>query len=147
VVLADDDVLLREGLASLLDRSGLEVVGQAGDAEELIEVRQQQPELAVVDIRMPNHATEGLDAARVIQREFPATAVVVLSAHVECNLVAPVRRGDYQRASGDSGYHRYAWVLKWLTVSLLAYPITAFLVRALGHHPAGRVRATHPPQA
>ena len=49
-------------------------------------------------------------------------------AGVECNLVAPVRRGDYQRASGDSGYHRYAWVLKWLTVSLLAYPITAFLV-------------------
>ena len=85
VVLADDDVLLREGLASLLDRSGLEVVGQVGDAEELIEVvRQQQPELAVVDIRMPpNHATEGLDAARVIQQEFPETAVVVLSAHVE----------------------------------------------------------------
>jgi DNA-binding NarL/FixJ family response regulator len=85
VVVADDDVLLREGLASLLDRSGLEVVGQVGDAEELIEVvRQQQPQLAVVDIRMPpKHATEGLDAARVIQREFPETAVVVLSAHVE----------------------------------------------------------------
>jgi DNA-binding NarL/FixJ family response regulator len=85
VVLADDDILLREGLASLLDRSGLEVVGQAGDATELIEVvRQQRPELAVVDIRMPpKHATEGLDAARVIQREFPETAVVVLSAHVE----------------------------------------------------------------
>jgi serine/threonine-protein kinase PknK len=85
VVLADDDVLLREGLASLLDRSGLEVVGQAGDAAELIEaVKQHRPELAVVDIRMPpRHATEGLDAARVIQREFPGTAVVVLSAHVE----------------------------------------------------------------
>ena len=69
VVLADDDVLLREGLASLLDRSGLEVVGQAGDAAELIEVvRHQRPELAVVDIRMPpKHTTEGLDAARVIQ--------------------------------------------------------------------------------
>jgi DNA-binding NarL/FixJ family response regulator len=85
VVLADDDILLREGLTSLLDRSGLEVVGQAGDAAELIDViRQQRPELAVVDIRMPpKHATEGLDAARVIQREFPETAVVVLSAHVE----------------------------------------------------------------
>jgi DNA-binding NarL/FixJ family response regulator len=85
VVLADDDVLLREGLASLLDRSGLEVVGQAGDAAELIKVvRQERPELAVVDIRMPpEHATEGLDAARVIQREFPGIAVVVLSAHVE----------------------------------------------------------------
>jgi DNA-binding NarL/FixJ family response regulator len=85
VVLADDDVLLREGLASLLDRSGLEVVGQASNAAELMElVGQQRPELAVVDIRMPpKHSTEGLDAARVIQRDFPETAVVVLSAHVE----------------------------------------------------------------
>ena len=85
VVLADDDILLREGLASLLDRSGLEVVGQVGNAPELIEVvKQQRPELAVVDIRMPpKHTTEGLDAARVIQRDFPETAVVVLSAHVE----------------------------------------------------------------
>jgi CheY-like chemotaxis protein len=85
VVLADDDVLLREGLASLLDRSGLEVVGQAGDADELIElVGKERPGLAVVDIRMPpEYSTEGLAAARVIQREFPQTAVVVLSAHVE----------------------------------------------------------------
>jgi DNA-binding NarL/FixJ family response regulator len=85
VVLADDDVLLREGVATLLDRSGLEVVGQAGDAAELIElVSQRRPELAVVDIRMPpTHTTEGLDATRVIQRDFPATAVVVLSAHME----------------------------------------------------------------
>ena len=85
MVLADDDVLLREGLASLLDRSGLEVVGQAGDAAELIEVvGQLRPTLAVVDIRMPpKYSTEGLEAARVIQREFPGTAVVVLSAHVE----------------------------------------------------------------
>jgi DNA-binding NarL/FixJ family response regulator len=85
VVLADDDVLLREGLASLLDRSGLEVVGQAGDAEELIElVGRLRPDLALVDIRMPpKHSTEGLEAARVIRRDFPETAVVVLSAHVE----------------------------------------------------------------
>jgi len=84
-VLADDEVLLREGLASLLDRSGLEVVGQASDAAGLIElVRQEKPDLAVVDIRMPpKYSTEGLDAARVIQQEFPGTAVVVLSAHVE----------------------------------------------------------------
>jgi DNA-binding NarL/FixJ family response regulator len=105
VVLADDDVLLREGLASLLDRSGLEVVGQAGDADELIEVvRQQRPELAVVDIRMPpEHATEGLDAARVIQREFPETAVVVLSAHVEVehamDLLASGHRTGYMLKS------------------------------------------------
>jgi DNA-binding NarL/FixJ family response regulator len=85
VVLADDDLLLREGLASLLDRSGMEVVGQARDADELLRlVGQQQPDLAVVDIRMPpTHSTEGLEAARVIQRDFPRTAVVVLSAHVE----------------------------------------------------------------
>ena len=101
VVLADDDVLLREGLASLLDRSGLDIVGQAGDATELIEVvKQQQPELAVVDIRMPpKHATEGLDAARVIQRDFPETAVVVLSAHVEVehamDLIASGHRTGY----------------------------------------------------
>jgi serine/threonine-protein kinase PknK len=69
-------------LASLLDRSGLEVVGQAGTAAELTElVGQLWPELAVVDIRMPpNYSTDGLEAARVIQREFPDTAVVVLSA-------------------------------------------------------------------
>jgi DNA-binding NarL/FixJ family response regulator len=85
VVLADDDVLLREGLASLLDRSGLDVIGQAGDAAGLIElVGRQRPELAVVDIRMPpEYSTEGPAAARVIQRDFPQTAVVVLSAHVE----------------------------------------------------------------
>jgi DNA-binding NarL/FixJ family response regulator len=85
VVLADDDVLLREGLASLLDRSGLEVVGQADDAPALLElVGRLRPELAVVDIRMPpKHENDGLEAARVIQRDFPGTAVVVLSAHVE----------------------------------------------------------------
>jgi DNA-binding NarL/FixJ family response regulator len=85
VVLADDDVLLREGLALLLDRSGFEVVGQASDADELMEVvRRQEPDLAVVDIRMPpKHATEGLDAARLIRQEFAQTAVVVLSAHVD----------------------------------------------------------------
>src|SRR5256714_8038592 len=85
VVLADDDVLLREGLASLLERSGFEVVGQGGDGSELIAlVREHRPELAVVDIRMPpTHTTEGLDAARVIREEFPETAILVLSAHVE----------------------------------------------------------------
>ena len=85
VVVADDDVLLREGLASLLDRSDFEVVGQAGDAVELLElVREQEPELVIVDIRMPpDHATEGLDAAHAIREERPDTAIVVLSAHVE----------------------------------------------------------------
>ena len=84
-VLADDDVLLREGLASLLERSGFEVVGQAGDAIRLLGlVRSARPELAIIDIRMPpGHATEGLQAARVIREELPGTAIIVLSAHVE----------------------------------------------------------------
>ena len=85
VIVADDDVLLREGLAGLLERSGFEVVGQCGDASELIAlVREHQPELVIVDIRMPpSHTTEGLEAARVIREEVPAPAVLVLSAHVE----------------------------------------------------------------
>src|SRR5260221_2475451 len=87
VVLADDDVLLREGLASLLDRSGYEVVGQAGDGTELTAlVRKHVPDLVLIDIRMPpTHSIEGLDAAREIRREFPDTGILVLSAHVEIN--------------------------------------------------------------
>jgi DNA-binding NarL/FixJ family response regulator len=85
VVLADDDVLLREGLATLLDRAGFEVVGQAGDASELLSlVRAFLPDLVIVDIRMPpDHSTEGLDAAGVIRKEFPDIGILVLSAHVE----------------------------------------------------------------
>jgi DNA-binding NarL/FixJ family response regulator len=85
VVIADDDVLLREGLASLLDRSGFEVVGQAADGVELLDlVRSTKPDVAIVDIRMPpRHATEGLEAARIIRQELPDTAIIVLSAHVE----------------------------------------------------------------
>ena len=85
VVLADDDVLLREGLASLLERSGMQVVGQCETSARLIElVRTREPELAIVDIRMPpTHSTEGLQAARVIREAAPQTAVLVLSAHVE----------------------------------------------------------------
>jgi DNA-binding NarL/FixJ family response regulator len=85
VVLADDDVLLREGLASLLERFGFEVVGQCETSARLIElVRTHKPDLAIVDIRMPpTHSIEGLEAARVIREELPQTAILVLSAHVE----------------------------------------------------------------
>ena len=85
VVIADDDVLLREGLASLLERAGFDVVAQAGDGPQLLElVRREKPEFVVADIRMPpTHTTEGLDAARVIREEMPDTAVLVLSAHVD----------------------------------------------------------------
>jgi DNA-binding NarL/FixJ family response regulator len=101
VVLADDDVLLREGLAGLLQRSGFEVVGQAGTASELIAlVREHRPDLAIVDIRMPpTHTNEGLEAARVIREELPQTAVLVLSAHVQ------VEQATDLLASGErSGY-------------------------------------------
>jgi DNA-binding NarL/FixJ family response regulator len=101
VVLADDDVLLREGVASLLDRSGYEVVGQGDSGPELLElVREHEPDLAVVDIRMPpGHSTEGLEAARVIREELPETAILLLSAHVEVehamDLVAGGERTGY----------------------------------------------------
>jgi DNA-binding NarL/FixJ family response regulator len=85
VMLAEDDVLLREGLASLLERSGFEVAGQAGDAAGLLAlIREKAPDLVVVDIRMPpTHTTEGLDAAREIRAAFPDVAILVLSAHAE----------------------------------------------------------------
>jgi serine/threonine-protein kinase PknK len=85
IALADDDVLLREGLARLLEGAGFEVVGQAGDAPGLLElVRRHAPDLVIVDIRMPPaQETEGLEAARVIREEFPEAGILVLSAHVE----------------------------------------------------------------
>jgi DNA-binding NarL/FixJ family response regulator len=85
VVLADDDVLLREGIASLLDGAGYDVVGQAGDPRTLTElVREHVPDVVVVDIRMPpTHTTEGLDAAGGIRADFPQIGILLLSAHVE----------------------------------------------------------------
>ena len=85
LILADDDVLLREGIASLLVNAGYAVVGQADDAPSLIDiVREQRPELVVTDIRMPpSHTTEGLEAARTIRSDFPEVGILLLSAHVE----------------------------------------------------------------
>jgi serine/threonine-protein kinase PknK len=85
VVIADDDLLLREGIASLLTQAGYSVVGQAGDATELVSlVREHRPDVAIVDIRMPpDHATEGLRAAQRIREEMPEVAILVLSAYVE----------------------------------------------------------------
>jgi DNA-binding NarL/FixJ family response regulator len=101
VVLAEDDVLLREGLASLLERSGYDVVGQAGDGPGLVALaRETGPELVVADIRMPpTHTTDGLEAARVIREELPDTAILVLSAYAEVEhameLLASGRRIGY----------------------------------------------------
>ncbi|GAA1476536.1 response regulator transcription factor [Nocardioides aestuarii] len=85
VVVAEDDVLLRAGLVSVLERAGMEVVGEAGDRDELLRlVRGERPDLALTDIRMPPSQTvEGLEAADTIRREHPDVAVLVLSAHVE----------------------------------------------------------------
>ncbi|MDO0977587.1 response regulator [Mycolicibacterium frederiksbergense] len=97
VVIADDDVLLREGLASLLQREGFEVVGQAGDAEQLLAlVDGQDPQLVLTDIRMPpGHSTEGLDAARLIRERSPQTAIMVLSAHVDVDHAMELLAGGH----------------------------------------------------
>ena len=85
VVIAEDSVLLREGLARLLTEADMEVVGQAGDAEDLTrKVRAHKPDVAIVDIRMPpTHEDEGLRAAREIRAELPDTGVLVLSQYVD----------------------------------------------------------------
>jgi DNA-binding NarL/FixJ family response regulator len=85
VVIAEDSVLLREGVARLLEDSGMEVVGQAGDFDDLLrKVRAHKPDVAVVDIRMPpTHTDEGLRAAHMIREELPETGVLVLSQYVE----------------------------------------------------------------
>ena len=85
VVIAEDSVLLREGLARLLEENGFKVVGQAGDAEDLMrKVRAHRPDAVVADIRMPpDHTDEGLRAAREIRSELPETGVMLLSQHVD----------------------------------------------------------------
>jgi DNA-binding NarL/FixJ family response regulator len=101
VVIADDDVLLREGLARLLADEGFQIIDQAGNAAALLAlVHRHEPDLVIVDIRMPpTHTTEGLDAALTIRAEMPDTAVVVLSAHAE------VEQASDLLASGErSGY-------------------------------------------
>jgi DNA-binding NarL/FixJ family response regulator len=85
VVIADDAVLLREGVARILEEAGFEVVGQAGNADELmLKVRSYDPNVAVVDIRMPpTHTDEGLRAAQEIREKHPGVGVLVLSQYVE----------------------------------------------------------------
>ena len=95
IVVAEDDVLLREGIASLLEREGFKVVGAVGDPEELTRlVREASPDLAIVDIRMPPTQTwEGLDAARVIRAESPQVGILLLSAHVEIETAIDLLEG------------------------------------------------------
>jgi DNA-binding NarL/FixJ family response regulator len=95
VILADDDVLLREGIASLLGGAGYDVVGQAGDALGLADlVRERSPDLVVIDIRMPpTHTSEGLQAASAIRSEFPQIGILLLSAHVEVETAMDLLEG------------------------------------------------------
>jgi len=95
VVLADDAVLLREGLARVLAEAGVEVAAQAGTAAELLEaVEQLHPNVAVVDIRMPpTHTDEGLAAAEEIRRRFPDVGVLLLSQYVEAEYALRLLEG------------------------------------------------------
>jgi serine/threonine-protein kinase PknK len=95
VVVADDDVLVREGIASVLSGAGYDVVGQAGDADELdAAIRDHAPDLAVLDIRMPpTHTWEGLDAAHAIRAETPQVGILLLSAYVEVETAIDLLEG------------------------------------------------------
>jgi DNA-binding NarL/FixJ family response regulator len=88
-VVAEDCVLLRAGIVRLLEEAGVDVVGQAGDGEELVrKVRAHRPDVAIVDIRMPpRQLDEGLRAARLIRAELPAVGLLLLSQHVEQSYV------------------------------------------------------------
>jgi DNA-binding NarL/FixJ family response regulator len=101
VVIAEDTVLLREGLAGLLEDAGHEVVGRAGDAELLLAlVAEHEPDLAIVDVRMPpDYDDEGTQAAATIRRTHPETAVLVLSQHIETRHVV-----ELVAAGGGFGY-------------------------------------------
>jgi serine/threonine-protein kinase PknK len=101
VLIAEDDVLMREGLAKLLADAGFDVIDQVGNAAALLTLaRRHRPDLVILDIRMPpTHTTEGLDAARTIREELPETAAVVLSAHAEVEQAA-----DLLASGGRSGY-------------------------------------------
>jgi DNA-binding NarL/FixJ family response regulator len=105
VVVADDSVLLREGLVRLLTESGFEVAGQAGDAEELLAlVDRERPDVAIVDIRMPpTHTDEGLRAARELRLRYPTMGVLVLSQYV---------RPSYALELLQDGAERVGYLLK-----------------------------------
>jgi DNA-binding NarL/FixJ family response regulator len=96
IVLADDSVLLREGLARLLEDAGFEVVAQASDAEDLLrKVRAHRPQVAVTDIRMPPTQTdEGLRAAQQIRAEMPEVGVMVLSQYIDEGYAVELLQGS-----------------------------------------------------
>jgi DNA-binding NarL/FixJ family response regulator len=96
LILADDSVLIREGLASLLRDAGFEIIAQVGDAQQLLQaLERDRPDVCIVDIRMPpTHTTEGLVAALDIRQRFPGVGVLVLSQHVETHYAMQLLGGD-----------------------------------------------------
>ena len=96
VVIADDSVLLREGVARILEDGGFEIVGRCGTASDLmLKVRSYDPDVAIVDIRMPpTHTDEGLRAAQEIREQHPRTAVLVLSQYVESGYALELLAGS-----------------------------------------------------
>ncbi|HEY5684795.1 MAG TPA: response regulator transcription factor, partial [Acidimicrobiia bacterium] len=94
VMLAEDSVLFRQGLARLLEDGGVEIIAAVDDAEALIRrIRADQPDVAIVDIRMPpTHTTEGIQAAVEIRSAFPNVGVLVLSQHVETEYAVELLR-------------------------------------------------------
>jgi DNA-binding NarL/FixJ family response regulator len=98
VVIADDSVLFREGIAQLLERAGFQVAGQSGTAEDLmLKVRSYAPDVAIVDLRMPpTHTDEGMRAAREIRERHPGVGVLVLSQYVEAPYMMELLQGDIE---------------------------------------------------
>jgi DNA-binding NarL/FixJ family response regulator len=96
VVIADDSVLFREGIAQLLERAGFQIAGQSGTAEDLLlKVRSYEPDVAIVDIRMPpTHTDEGMRAAREIREHHPGVGVLVLSQYVEAPYMMELLQGE-----------------------------------------------------
>jgi len=115
VVVADDSVLLREGIVRLLEEAGFDVVAQAGDAEDLIrKVSAHKPDVAVVDIRMPpTNTDDGLQAALEIRRRVPGTGVLVLSQYVEEGYALGLV-GDRPDGTGYLLKHRVAEVERFV---------------------------------
>src|SRR5262249_45546218 len=124
IVLADDDMLLREGIASILERAGFDVVGQADDALGLLTlIRKHHPGPAIVDLRLPpDNRTEGLDAARMIREELPGTGILLLSAHAE------VEQAMELLAAG----HRVGYLLKSRVTDVAEFAETVGRIAAGG---------------
>ena len=140
LVIAEDTVLLREGLAGLLEDAGHEVVARVGDGESLLAVvAEHEPELAIVDVRMPpTYEDEGMKAAAVIRTSPPGTAVLVLSQHIESRHAVDL--------VGSGGGFGYLLKDRVLDVDEFLEAAQRVALGRLGTRPRGRQAAPHPAQ-